>query len=293
MFKHYSLKPIKADNYIEDLLTILKSTFKQKLESIILFGSLAEGYFSEDVSDVDIIVVLSDDSSKEDIKKSREIIKNIEIKYNFSQKTDSFRGRLLKFFDEQTGMFVSYFVCKKSDLIQGNFNKIFLRSPIFFLIADIAVPKKIVLTNVFGRASIVYGNNVLQEIKIPIIGIIDIIKDFIMNFCLSLFAISIYPFSDKATKYSMEARKWSFINCHTFLHKQSTNLAETYEYYIQNKFTIDYIERMMQLRKKYEKNANFVLKTPLCILVVHFIAFLCRPHPHFKPCPKQEQCKYD
>ncbi|KAF5415939.1 MAG: hypothetical protein C5S48_04375 [Candidatus Methanogaster sp.] len=262
--------PIEVKSYIEDVCATLKSDFEQKLVSVVLFGGVAEGYFAKDVSDVDIIVVLSDTCSKEDIKKARTTMKNIEIKYNFSRESGEI-NRLLQLFNEHIGIFTSHFVCKKSAFENGNFNKMFLRITPFFLIADLIVPKRIVLTNFSGSGRVIYGADLLQQIKISKCGIIELIKDCIMNFVLSLVAIGVYPFSNAATKYSLGAMKWSFINCKTYLHGQSTDLEEARKYFMQNKIIGNFLREMFRLRENYKSDRHFVVTAPLRITYIHLI----------------------
>ena len=265
---------VKAEKYIEDVLTRLISDFGQKLVSVVLFGGVAEGYFSKDVSDVDIIVVLSDTCSKEDIKKARTTMKNIEIKYNFSRESYRIIDKLLQLFNEHIGIFTSHFVCKKSAFENGNFNEMFLRITPFFLIADLIVPKRILLTNISGSGRVIYGDELLQQIKISKCGIIELIKDCIMNFVLSLVAIGVYPFSNAATKYSLGAMKWSLINCKTYLHGQSTNLEEAREYFMQNKIIGDFLREMFQLRENYKNDIYFAVTTPVIIIYIHIITII-------------------
>lgn len=266
--------PVKAKNYIDDVCTTLKSDFGQKLVSMVLFGGVVEEYFADGVSDVDLIVVLADTCSKEDIKKARTTMKNIEIKYNFSRESGGIINRLLQLFNEHTGMFTSHFVCKKSSFENANFNKMFLQTIPFFIIADLIVPKRIVLTNVFGSARVIYGDDLLQQIKISKCGIIDLIKDCSMNFVLSWVAIGVYPFSNAATKYSMQAMKWSFLACKTYLHEQSTNLDKACRYFMQNEIIGEYSKEMFQLRGNYKSDIHFVITTPLRIIYIHLITMI-------------------
>jgi len=251
--------PVKAKNYIDDVCTTLKSDFGQKLVSVILFGGVVEEYFADGVSDVDLIVVLADTCSKEDIKKARTTMKNIEIKYNFSRESGGIINRLLQLFNEHTGMFTSHFVCKKTSFENANFNKMFLQTIPFFIIADLIVPKRIVLTNVFGSVRVIYGDDLLQQIKISKCGIIDLIKDCSMNFVLSWVAIGAYPFSNAATKYSMQAMKWSFLACN---------------YFMQNEIIREYSNEMFHLRENYKSDIHFVITTPLRIIYIHLITMI-------------------
>ena len=266
--------PVKAKNYIDDVCTTLESDFGQKLVSVVLFGGVVEEYFADGVSDVDLIVVLADTCSKEDIKKARTTMKNIEIKYNFSRESGGIINRLLQLFNEHIGIFTSHFVCKKSAFENGNFNKMFLQTIPFFIIADLIVPKRIVLTNVSGSGRVIYGDDLLQQIKISKCGIIELIKDCIMNFVLSLVAIGVYPFSNAATKYSLGAMKWSFINCKTYLHGQATNLEEAREYFMQNKIIGNFLREMFQLRENYKNDMHFVVTAPLRITYIHLITMI-------------------
>ncbi len=262
------------ENYLKDILHILVNKFGEDLISIILFGSFAEGYYSKGVSDVDVIVVLSNSCQKEDLESARATISSIEKRYNFLQTGSGFADRILSLSSEHTGMFLSYFVCREIDILRGDFSRIFFRNRFLFLLSDAIVPKNIILTNIFKRYKVIYGRNLVLEAKINDIVFTDIIKCFIINFTLSLAAIILYPFSDKATKYSMEAMKWSLINCRTYIKKKSTNLNESAEYFRKNRIIRAYINELMDLRKCYRNNKYFAIKLPFRIICIHSVTLL-------------------
>jgi predicted nucleotidyltransferase len=58
-----SLLPARAQTYI-DALVQTGAQDRAPLVSVVLFGSAAKGSFSEDISDVDIILVVPDDESR-------------------------------------------------------------------------------------------------------------------------------------------------------------------------------------------------------------------------------------
>jgi predicted nucleotidyltransferase len=56
-------RPLRVQRYIEALVQTCAQT-GAPLVSVVLFGSAAKGGFSEDVSDVDVIIVVSNDASR-------------------------------------------------------------------------------------------------------------------------------------------------------------------------------------------------------------------------------------
>src|SRR5579875_48258 len=86
------------------------------LVSLIVFGSAAKGGFSRQVSDVDLIVVLPDDASRERRARVRGEVSRLEIEHGFKKRSGP-SNFLQGFAQRVCGTDLSCFVCTRSDLL--------------------------------------------------------------------------------------------------------------------------------------------------------------------------------
>ncbi len=254
--------PQKPRDYI---LEIIKEIDSEVLISIYIFGSHVRGSVSE-ISDVDLIVVVDDSSDEMDISKIEKKLNELEIKHNYRKNSTKIIDKFLQILDAQTGMFKSSFVCKKCDFINGRFHKIFRVNPI----SEIISPTAIVLSSVFDQACLVYGKDSLNEVKRPKIKKSPILQSFITTFLLSSAQIPFYLISDKATKYSLEALKWSLYNCYYVLPRANKNLKYTTNYFL-DVIPFTYTQKFFYLRDNFKPDLFFTLLAPYYILKLHAV----------------------
>lgn len=134
--------PQNAIDYIESVVYSLENEIgSENIVSIILFGSLASSKKLTKVSDVDLIIVLEDHLSKNTFFDLNQLLNEKEIEFNFRKKPITGVEQFLFLLESQTGMFVSHFICKKSDFLACNFTRIFNVNPI---VSSIIAPKNIV-----------------------------------------------------------------------------------------------------------------------------------------------------
>ncbi|MEM2900801.1 MAG: nucleotidyltransferase domain-containing protein, partial [Thermoplasmata archaeon] len=198
--------PDRARKFLDELSNALEN-YEDKIVSIILFGSLVKGGHSA-LSDVDMIIVVKDEISDSQISEIEEKVRVIEEKNEYRTKpiekrsiSERFVSRLGSFVELRTGMFVSHFICRRKDFLDANFAKIFNTTPV---VTELLAPSSLVLSGVLSHAKTIYGEELLNKVKRPEFGLVDILKSLIMNFLLSLGSLFLYIFHSSAGKFAFE-----------------------------------------------------------------------------------------
>jgi len=257
--------PKKADSYLRDVIHLLENHLKDRLLSVIIFGSLVKGYATE-VSDADILIIVSDDCTKKEINYLHQLIMSYEIKYHYLIPPKGLISRILYCIDKSTGMFISHFITRKSDFLKGNFAKTFQVNKFMALLL---APNEIVYGSVLCRAKVLYGQNIIHEVKKPNVPVTQLLKSIMMNLITSIFTLFIYPLTKRATLYEMETAKWSFLAAYYYVNHDSPPLPTLLQFFLDRNISTKYVKRWYALRKKYRSDPRFGLLTPLNILKIH------------------------
>ena len=265
-----STLPQRVIQYVEDIYGELEADIgKDKIVSIMLFGSLARSEKVSSVSDVDIIIVLSDSVSKKEMRRLDKILMDKEIEFGFREKVRTTHDIFIQQIEQMTGMFLSHFVCKEEDILSGNFGMIF---NVNMLLSELLAPSSIVLEKIKREYIVLYGEDVFSRSKKLKIRRADIVKSMLMNILLSSGAMLIYNFSKSATKFSLESIKWSLLSCHFSMTGSSENISNITLYFRERskkKCHKKYLDKFIQLREDYMPDVEFVLQTPLIVFFVH------------------------
>jgi len=97
---------------------------ENSLVSVILFGSAASGAFSES-SDVDLIIVIPDETFPEDRRLLRDAVTDLEIMHGLRLPESRTRNPLEMFAEHAGGHGHSCFFCTRCDLNSGEVARIF------------------------------------------------------------------------------------------------------------------------------------------------------------------------
>ena len=224
--------PEKANNYLKQVISFLSSYFSRDSDivSIILFGSHAAGY-ARPISDVDLLIVLSDTISNSQIKKASQYLEWLEIQENLSTPPDnSLFNRIFRILNRQTGMFVSHFLCRRENIINAQFHKIFRVSAISTLLA----PNQLVLHSIYLNAVTLWGEHLIDFIKQSRFSLTQVLKSYMMNTVQVFGSLTLNFFSSQTTKRSMEAVKWSLYSCYVYKMGRAETLENIVNYFIEN-----------------------------------------------------------
>ena len=140
--------PARVQNYIEALIQTCAQDHIP-LVSVVLFGSAAKGGFSTAVSDVDVIIVVSDDASRAKRLRLLEDVVRLETVHEFRPATMHRPGRLRARIERAVGHGLSCFVCTRSDLLSGNVAPVLNLLPWEALFVDRIVYASIVASAVY------------------------------------------------------------------------------------------------------------------------------------------------
>lgn len=259
--------PKNAIDYIESVINLLENKIgSENIVSVILFGSLASSKKLTEVSDVDLIIVLEDSISSKTFSNLNQLLTKKEEKFGFRKKPTSGIEQFLYLLESQTGMFISHFICRKSDFLACNFSRIFNVNPI---VSSILAPKNIVFGNVVQSGKTLYGRNLLSEVKKVNISKIDLLRSYFMNTLLSTGALIIFKFYKRATKFSMEASKWSMFASYYYANRKTQEISRVIQYFEEKRILKRYLKKLMELRENYRNDFKFSFYTPFVVLKIH------------------------
>ncbi|MFX0008091.1 MAG: hypothetical protein ACFFA7_08250 [Promethearchaeota archaeon] len=267
-------------NYIKDIITLInKEIGINKILSILLFGSQLSKNEASTISDCDLLIVFKDRVSNHHIKEIEKYFMSLEIKHNFREYNNNLSKRILGVINQTTGIFVSHFLTKRKYWKNIIFHKIFRVNKVF---SSLFAPRKIVLGNVLINSSILYGDDLREDIRPKIqITMPEMIRSTVMNLMISLFSLAISFLTNlNPTKYQLEAIKWALKASNYYCFRDSPNLNKITERFISfekkksQKKASRFFSEFLKLRKSPLNNFNFMLRCPIRIVKIHTKAII-------------------
>jgi Nucleotidyltransferase domain len=233
------------------------------LVSIVLFGSVAKGGFAQQVSDVDLIVVIPDDASREERARVRGEVVRLEIEYGFKEPVGP-RNSLQGFAERVGGHDLSCFVCTRSDLVSGDVARVFDLNPVQAFLVD-----RIVFSTVTASLVTVWGEDLRPLVRPPRVRRLDVFKACFVFINQVLSSLAAYPLLPDATRYAMGALKHSLHSCYFCYHLNTSNLDEEVAFFQRRLGESQTLKQLLDLRKRYRKSFGFVLRCLLELLRLH------------------------
>ena len=265
----------QSSNYIKDIVTLInKEIGINKILSIVLFGSQRTRKEAAKVSDCDLLIIFKDRVSNHHIKEMEKYFFALEIKHKFREFSDHLSRKILGVINQTTGIFVSHFLTKRKYWEDSIFHKIFRVNKVF---SSVFAPRHIVLGNVLINSSILYGEDLREDLRPKIkISIQEMFRSTVMNLMISLFSLAIsFLKSLKPTKYQLEAIKWALKASNYYCFRDSVNLYKITERFISferkktQKKARRFFSEFLELRTKPRNNMNFMIRCPLRIIKIH------------------------
>lgn len=210
--------PKRVRTYLDTLIKLVNKAAASKIISILLFGSYAKGYADPERSDLDLIIVLDDAVSQKRIAKIDRIVEGLEMTQGFTKPSKTRIERLFRAVERATGMFASHFVCRKSDILKGDFKRVFSISRTF---GRILAPSKLVFNAVLSHVVPVFGDDISSKIRRHDLDIKQWLRSLLMCFLLSFSGFLAFLLDRKAERFMQEAAKWSLLNTYYYANRQS------------------------------------------------------------------------
>jgi predicted nucleotidyltransferase len=260
----------EVQHYID--LVVKKLSERQALVSIIVFGSATTGGYKSGVSDIDLLVIVAENTSRQQKKEIQEEELLLEIAYGLKKNSSSVKGAVASFIEKKGGNDLSCFVCTEKELLTGNLSAIFNLNRAEALFID-----RIVFANIVSSAVTGTGKDLLPGIAIPPILSTDLVKAFFGFFSFQLLTLLLYPFLPDATKYAMGTLKRALHCSYFYCHSQSAALEKEIHFFHSQMQTPAFID-LQKLRDNYTPSIAFVFHSFLLLPRLFLFAFrFCKP----------------
>jgi Nucleotidyltransferase domain len=245
----------RVRQYLDDVAQ-LHVDGANSLVSVILFGSAASGAFSES-SDVDLIIVIPDETSQEGRRLLRRGVTDLETMHGLRLPESRSKNPLEKFADHAGGHAHSCFFCTRSDLISGDVARVFsLRA------AEEIFVERTFLASVIVSARTVWGEDLLSLVPLPSLRRLDVFKALFRLTGLVVLSAAAFPVLPDATMYAMGALKHSLHSCYFCYHLRMAPLEEEVAFFDSRLGGSWTLSKLLKLRQEYERSFAFVL---LCV----------------------------
>jgi predicted nucleotidyltransferase len=246
--------PLRVRTYLDALVTACAQE-GPSLVSVVLFGSAAKGGFSDDVSDVDLIIVLADDATGENRRRLRNDVERLEVVHGFRAPTARRRSALQARFERTMSHGLSCFVCARGDLLSGDVARVLDLAPLEALFVD-----RIVFANIVASAVTAWGEDLLPRVQVPPVRRLDVFKAlFAFSGQIGLSVVT-FPVLPDATKYALGALKRSLHSCFFCYQRRTAALEEEVAFFLARLGTSRTLVELLALRRQYRRSFAFVIR---------------------------------
>jgi len=265
--------PERVKIYVKWVHAVLSKELKDKYISLIIFGSSLDDTRSIDaVADADLICICADTITEKERVKVKEIVHGLEVMNAFSYNPKGIVQKVAWFMENTTGMFVSFFLSRKTDFLNADFNTIFDVSAL----AKVLAPNNLVFGSVLSASKTIWGEDLLPQIKKPPATIRQLLKSLFMDVLISILAnLIVYYFdAEKANKYLMECTKWSMLSSYYAIKQERPPLPKMARYFNRCKpsYSKYQFAFLKSLRNKLRGDPRFGIKTVFNVIKIHMIA---------------------
>ncbi len=205
------MKKSNIDLLLEELTDLLVKKFGNSINFILLLGSAARGEFKEGISDIDLIIEVKDEKTKEELNQFlSKILWKLDSKYKTKIKK-AIENDVFKLLSSNVKLYTPYeiFVEGEVDWKNGKINK-------SFGLADPFISLPLFAEKIRREGKILYGKDIRKEIRVKF-SIFERLKLFFTPYILSLLAFLVSIFKpDIGLKLSLKALFYG-IDDHIFI----------------------------------------------------------------------------
>jgi predicted nucleotidyltransferase len=255
--------PARVQTYLDALVQTCAQD-GPLLVSVVLFGSAAKGGFSGEVSDVDLIIVLSDDASRSQRRQLADDVAHLEALHGLRPPTTHSAGRLRALMDRVMAHGFSCFVCTRGDVISGDVGRVLDLRPLETLFVD-----RIVFASIVASAVTVWGEDLLPRVAVPSIRRLDVFKALFGFFGQVVASAVTFPALPDATKYAMGTLKHSLHSCFFCYHARTAALEEEVDFFQRRLGPSQTLVELLALRRTYRPSFAFVIRCLPTLVRLH------------------------
>jgi len=255
--------PARVQHYIEALVQTCAQD-EAPLVSVALFGSAAKGGFAGDVSDVDVIIVVSDDASRATRRRLGDAVARLEILHGLRPATTDSRGGVRARIERAVGHGISCFVCARSDLLSGDVARVLGLRPWEAPFVD-----RIVFASIVASAVTVWGEDLIPRVPVPSVRRLDVFKALFGFSGQVILSAMTFPVLPDATKYAMGTLKHSLHSCFFCYHQRTTTLEDEVAFFNRRLGASDTLVELLSLRRQYRQSFAFVIRCLPTLVHLH------------------------
>jgi predicted nucleotidyltransferase len=255
--------PARVQTYLDALVQTCAQD-GPLLVSVVLFGSAAKGGFSGEVSDVDLIIVLSDDASRSQRRQLADDVARLEALHGLRPATTHSAGSLRALMDRVMAHGFSCFVCTRGDVISGDVGRVLDLRPLETLFVD-----RIVFASIVASAVTVWGEDLLPRVAVPSIRRLDVFKALFGFFGQVVASAVTFPALPDATKYAMGTLKHSLHSCFFCYHARTAALEEEVDFFQRRLGPSQTLVELLALRRTYRPSFAFVIRCLPTLVRLH------------------------
>ena len=245
--------PARVHAYIDALVQTCAED-RASLVSVILFGSAAKGGFTGGVSDVDLIIVVPDDTSRAMRRRLGEAVARLETFHGLRPATTQSPGVVRARIERAVGHGISCFVCTRSDLLSGDVARVLDLRPLEAPFVD-----RIIFAGIMASAATVWGEHLLPRVLVPAVRRLDVFKALFGFSNQVLLSAMTFPVLPDATRYAMGALKHSLHSCYFCYHGRTAELEEEVAFFRRRLGACQALVDLLALRGEYRRSFAFVI----------------------------------
>lgn len=265
--------PVRVQTYLEALVQTCAQD-AAPLVSMVLFRSAAKGGFSGEVSDVDLIIVVSDDAPRAQRSRLADDVARLEALHGLRPATTHSPGRLRMFIERVMSHGFSCFVCTRGDLISGDVARVLgvrrLEAPFI---------DRIVFATIVASAVTVWGEDLLPQVAVPSVRRLDVLKAFFTFSNQVLLSAVAFPVLPDATKYASGALKHSLHSCFFCYHQRTAAVEEEVDFFERRMGPSQTLVDLLALRRESRRSFAFVIRCLPTIVRLHVRTAWDNPFP--------------
>lgn len=250
---------------LKKFMKFCRKSLKKDLKSVLLFGSFISSPYK--AKDIDIMVVLDDNSNKEavDALLTKFIKEKLKIK-NDAESVD------LPFTEIKEDSFFNIVTTKESDIRSENLKKIFNNDK--YLISFF-VPSSLVLLSLKENHKVLFGLDEMKSWKINV-NLLDYLRTLTRSISLSLFSIALLPFSiKKSFSLSCDSLKHLLQNCFILETGMSSKNFNMLLKFYGNKWWVDILAEYREgTNVNIVDKVKFILTLPIISIVIFSEIFI-------------------
>jgi predicted nucleotidyltransferase len=255
--------PGRVQTYLEALIQTCARD-GAPLVSVVLFGSAAKGGFSGEVSDVDLIIVVSDDPPRTQRRQLAEDVARLEALHGLRPATTHSPRRLRTFIERVMSHGFSYFVCTRGDLISGDVARVLGVRPLEAPFVD-----RIVFATIVASAVTVWGEDLLPQVAVPSVRRLDVFKALLTFSNQVLLSAVAFPVLPDATRYAMGALKHSLHSCFFCYHRRTAAVEVEVDFFQSRMGPSQTLVDLLALRRESRRSFAFVVRCLPTIVRLH------------------------